>query len=69
MKAVLATTVAMLTLATAAHAVTTVSSTNGPDNTTQTVIFDFNSGAPAGLSGNYEITTGTAADLFRRATW
>jgi hypothetical protein len=65
MKAVLAATVAALTLTTASYAATTVNSINGPDDTSNlNVLFDFNSGAPAGLSGNYTITTGTAADLF-----
>lgn len=64
MKAVLAATVAMLALTTASYAATTVTSVNGPDNTTGlNVIYDFNSGAPASLSGNYTITTGTNPQL------
>jgi hypothetical protein len=65
MKAVLAATVAMLAMATASHAATYVSSVNGPDdNTGRTVLYDFNSGDPGNITGNYTITTGTAAQKF-----
>lgn len=46
-----------------AAAATTITSVPGPDGVGQTVLFNFNSGAPAGLSGNYSITTGTTAQL------
>lgn len=49
--------------ATSAGAVTTITSVPGPDGAGQVVLFNFNSGAPAGLSGNYSITTGTTAQL------
>ncbi len=56
--------VAATALATSAGAVVTVTSNAGPDNRTgQTVLFNFNSGPPSGLTGNYSITTGTAAEL------
>ena len=47
-----------------AHAVTSVSSVNGPDGAGQTVIFDFESGMPAGLSGNAGIRIGTVAGQY-----
>ncbi len=51
-------------IATSAGALTTVTSNPGPDNTAgQTVLYNFNGAAPAGLTGNYSITTGTAAQL------
>lgn len=50
-------------IAASAGAVTTITSVPGPDGAGQTVLFDFNSGPPAGLTGNYSITTGSIAQL------
>lgn len=64
MRTMILTALAVASTATSAGAVTTVTSTAGPDNTAgQTVLYNFNSGAPAGLSGNFSITTGTTAQL------
>lgn len=64
MSKIIVAAIAAAVLATSAGAVTTVTSTPGPDMpASQNVIFNFNSGAPAGLTGNYSITTGTTAQL------
>ncbi len=64
MTKILMAALAAAAMATSAGAVTVVTSTPGPDNPAiQNVIFNFNSGAPAGLTGNYSITTGTTAQL------
>ena len=65
MKAVLAATVAVLAMTSAASATTTVSSVNGPDTYTGgTILYNFNGGDPGNITGNYGITTGTAAEKF-----
>lgn len=50
-------------MATSAGAVTTVTSVQGPDGAGQTILFNFNTGAPAGLTGNFSITSGSVAQL------
>lgn len=61
---------ALVALATAgsAQAVVTVTSTNGPDTQPlpagQSVIYDFESGAPAGLVGNFAIVQGSTSNLY-----
>ena len=58
-KIVLATAVAAAVMATAgAQATTTITSVPGPDGVGQTVLFNFESGMPAGLSGNAGIRIG-----------
>lgn len=47
-------------IATSAGAVTTITSVPGPDGAGQRILFDFNSGAPAGLTGNYMIPSGSS---------
>jgi len=59
--------VAALAIAGSAQAATTISSTNGPDAgplAGQVVTYNFESGAPAGLTGNYTIATGSASGLY-----
>lgn len=54
-------------MATGASAIVTVTSTAGPDTTlpaNQTILFDFEGAAPAGLSGNYDLVTGSAPNLY-----
>ncbi len=57
-----------LAAAGSAQAVVTVTSTNGPDTqplpTGQSVIYDFESGTPAGLTGNFNIVQGSATGLY-----
>ena len=63
MRATLMAALAATAIATSAGAITSISSLPGPDGAGQTVLFNFNSGTPAGLSGNFSITTGTTAQL------
>ena len=61
LKSVVATLAAVM-VAGSAHAITTVSSTVGPDTGPlpgQSLLYTFESGAPASLSGNYTIASGT----------
>lgn len=57
-----------LAAAGSAQAIVTVSSTNGPDTQPlpagQSVIYDFESGAPAGLVGNFNIVQGSLAGVY-----
>ncbi len=56
-----------LAFAGSAQAMTTVSSTNGPDTGPlpgQTVMYDFESGTPAGLTGNFAIVQGSVAGQY-----
>ena len=56
-----------LAFAGSAQAMTTVSSTNGPDTgplAGQTVMYDFESGTPAGLTGNFAIVQGSVANQY-----
>ncbi len=58
---------AALAFAGSAQALTTVSSINGPDSGPlpgQTVLYDFESGTPAGLSGNFAIVQGSVAGQY-----
>lgn len=58
---------AVVGIAGSAQAATTVSSTNGPDTgppAGQRVLYDFESGAPAGLSGNFAIVQGSVAGQY-----
>lgn len=63
MRTVLIAALAAVTIATSAGAVVNVTSVLGPDGAGQTALFNFNSGVPAGLSGNFSITSGTTAQL------
>lgn len=63
MRTIMMAALAATALATSAGAVTTITSVPGPDGAGQTILFNFNNGAPAGLSGNYNITTGTTAQV------
>lgn len=63
MRTFLVAALAATALATSATAVTTVSSVSGPDGAGQLVLFNFNNGAPAGLTGSFTITSGTKANL------
>ena len=50
-----------------AQAMTTVSSTNGPDSgplAGQTVLYNFESGTPAGLTGNFAIVQGSVVNQY-----
>ncbi len=65
----LATTILFaLTTVSAAQALTTVSSTNGPDTNPlpagQALIYTFESGTPAGLTGNFGIVSGSVAGAY-----
>ena len=55
-------------MATGAAAVVTVTSTAGPDvqplPANQTIIFDFEGAAPAGLSGNYDLVSGSVPNKY-----
>ena len=57
-----------LAAAGSAQAIVTVSSTNGPDTqplpTGQSIIYDFESGAPAGLAGNFNIVQGSMTGVY-----
>lgn len=56
-----------LAAAASAQAVTTVSSTNGPDTGPvggQTLLYDFENGAPAGLTGNFAIVSGSTPGVY-----
>ena len=56
-----------LAVAGSAQAMTLVSSSNGPDTGPlpgQTVLYDFESGTPAGLSGNFAIVQGSVAGQY-----
>ena len=55
--------VAAVAVATSASAVTTVTSQAGNNAAGQNILFNFNSGTPAGLTGNFSITSGTVAQL------
>lgn len=50
-------------IATSAGAVTTTTSVQGPDGAGQTILFNFNTGTPSGLTGNFSITTGSVGQL------
>jgi hypothetical protein len=56
-----------LAVAGSAQAITTVSSKNGPDTgplVGQSIIYDFESGTPAGLIGNFAIVQGSASGQY-----
>lgn len=62
MKKLVATIVIALAATGSAHAITTITSTNGPDGGPlpgQTIMYDFESGTPAGLTGNFAIVKGS----------
>lgn len=65
MRNVILAALAATALATSAGAVTTISSVPGPDGAGQTILFNFNTpgSGNTGLSGNYNITTGTNAQI------
>ena len=49
---------------TGAQATTSVTSVAGPDGVGQHILFNFDSGTPAGLSGNSHIVIGTSPGLY-----
>ena len=60
-----ATFAAVAALGVSAQATVIVNSVNGPDDTTGlTILQNFNSGTPAGLSGNGDVKTGTVAGSY-----
>ncbi len=62
-----ATKVLALAAAGSAQAMTTITSTNGPDTGPlpgQTVMYDFESGTPAGLTGNFAIVQGSVPGAY-----
>lgn len=61
---VFATAAAIAVLTAAAAQATTVTSVQGPDGAGQTILFDFESGTPAGLSGNAGVKIGTVAGQY-----
>lgn len=64
----LATTVVLaLAVAGSAQAITTITSTNGPDTgppAGQSTMYDFESGTPAGLTGNFAIVQGSVGGAY-----
>lgn len=58
---------AVSSIAFSAQALTTVTSTNGPDQgpaANETILFDFESGEPAGLSGNAQVVSGSVSGQY-----
>ena len=62
-----ATLILALTIAGSAQAVTVVTSSAGPDTgppAGQSILYDFESGTPVGLTGNFAITTGSTPGVY-----